>query len=182
MLEQKLDSARKDLLDLSARNRLVNTRRHSARSSRLDIVDELADEVFRILVTEKRKMTFLPTPEPDQAEAGEIEDAPDIDADLWAFVQPDDDDELPGIADRHADAKLQTKIAGESLQKKLLKLSYEARTSEEEQGVNTLYLAIGFLKWFESNRSDADRQAPLILIPVTLERSISECQVSIVLG
>ncbi len=38
MLEQKLDSSRKDLLDLSARNRLVNTRRTATRSSRLGVV------------------------------------------------------------------------------------------------------------------------------------------------
>ena len=176
MLEQKLDSSRKDLLDLSARNRLINTRRTATRSSRLDVVDELADEVFRILVTEKRKMSFLPKPESgDDDSPDDNNDVVELEAednhDSWGLAQPNDGEETEGLAARHSDDKLQTKLVGEKLQKKLLKLSYEARTSEEEQGVNTLYLAIGFLKWFESNRSDADRQAPLILIPVTLERS-----------
>lgn len=108
MLEQKLDSTRKDLLDLSARNRLINTRRTATRSSRLDVVDELADEIFRILVTEKRKMSFLPKPEPGDNQTPEenigvdefeVEDG----LDSWSLAQPDEDEETDGIAARHTD-------------------------------------------------------------------------------
>jgi hypothetical protein len=42
--------------------------------------------------------------------------------------------------------------------------------AEEEQGINILYVAIGFLQWFEDERSDVKREAPLILVPVTLVR------------
>ncbi len=52
-------SWRRDLLDLTARNRLLNTPRTNSRSGRLDIVDELSEEVFRLLVVEKKAMTFL---------------------------------------------------------------------------------------------------------------------------
>ncbi len=167
MLDNKLDDTRKDLLDLSARNRLINTRRSSIRSSRLDIIDELADEIFRILVADERKMSFLAKPE-----SNDNPESIDNDDDLLLFTQPDEEnEETDDVAARHTDDKLQTKLDSEALQKKLLKISYEARSSEEEQGVNTLYLAIGFLKWTESNRSDVERQAPLILIPVTLTRS-----------
>ncbi len=48
---------------------------------------------------------------------------------------------------------------------------YDARTLEEEQGVNILYLALGLLKWFEDDKSDVERFAPLVLLPVRLERS-----------
>ncbi len=175
MLENKLNSTRKDLLDLSARNRLINTRRSAARSSRLDVVDELAEEVFRILIVEKRKMSFLGKPENSTSVARVADASAEVDEAVDEFgsydlEQPDEEVES-GTADRHTDDKLQTNLIDEALQKKLLKLSYEARTSEEEQGVNTLYLAIGFLKWFESNQSAAERQAPLLLIPVTLERT-----------
>jgi hypothetical protein len=40
----------------------------------------------------------------------------------------------------------------------------------EEQGVNILYLSLGQLKWFEVAHSDTPLYAPLILIPVALER------------
>src|SRR5438309_165039 len=52
----------------------------------------------------------------------------------------------------------------------LLDLYFDARTLEEEQGVNVLYLALGFLKWFEAPSSDIPRFAPLLLVPVALER------------
>ncbi|MBU0476159.1 MAG: DUF3320 domain-containing protein [Bacteroidetes bacterium] len=45
-----------------------------------------------------------------------------------------------------------------------------ARTMIQEQGVNILYLALGFMHWYDSDTSDTARKAPLILIPVTLER------------
>lgn len=45
-----------------------------------------------------------------------------------------------------------------------------AKALEDEQGINILYLAIGFLRWFEDERSEVIREAPRILIPVSLER------------
>jgi len=41
----------------------------------------------------------------------------------------------------------------------------------EDQGINTLYLALGMLTWQESESSDKDLHAPLILVPVELQRS-----------
>jgi hypothetical protein len=45
-----------------------------------------------------------------------------------------------------------------------------AKAEMEESGANTLYLALGFLKWFETDLSQKPRQAPLVLIPVELVR------------
>lgn len=42
---------------------------------------------------------------------------------------------------------------------------------EEEQGVNILYLALGFLTWFEDKASNIERKAPLLLLPVELVRN-----------
>jgi hypothetical protein len=47
----------------------------------------------------------------------------------------------------------------------------DAQTLEEEQGVNILFLAIGFLRWFEDERSEVRREAPLVLVPVSLVRN-----------
>jgi hypothetical protein len=47
---------------------------------------------------------------------------------------------------------------------------HDARTFIEEQGVSILYLALGFLKWYEAPSSDKARFAPLLLVPVDLER------------
>ena len=43
-----------------------------------------------------------------------------------------------------------------------------ARTSIADGGSNTLYLSLGFLRWFDETRSGTWRRAPLLLIPVEL--------------
>ncbi len=45
-----------------------------------------------------------------------------------------------------------------------------ARTSVEESGANPMYLAVGFLRWFETDRSQKEFHAPLVLLPVELVR------------
>ncbi len=72
---------------------------------------------------------------------------------------------------RQQDKRLKTKLSPEALQKRLLDIWYDARTLEEEQGINILYLSLGLLKWFEDDKSDVERYAPLVLLPVRLERS-----------
>jgi hypothetical protein len=44
------------------------------------------------------------------------------------------------------DNLLQTKLTKTNLEKKLKSLYYESKEYEEEQGVNVLYIALGFLK------------------------------------
>ncbi|MBN2490247.1 MAG: DUF3320 domain-containing protein [Planctomycetes bacterium] len=72
-LERQLGEARRKLLDLTLRNRLLNHRPSPRRS--LGIVDELASEVYQRLVLEEKAMGFRPAPEPGQAAAGD-EEAP----------------------------------------------------------------------------------------------------------
>lgn len=162
----KLERARRELLDLGKRNRLINTPRHRIRLRTIEVIDEVSQEVYRILVDEQKNMSFVPVPDSEAGEEGVDEE------DLFAgFIQPEDDEvDERGIAKRHTDTRLQTALTSERLQKKLLGLYYTARTSQEEQGVNILYLALGFLKWYESESSDQEYYAPLILVPVSLDR------------
>lgn len=52
----------------------------------------------------------------------------------------------------------------------LTSLYRNSKLSLEESGVNTLYIAIGFLQWFETPKSEKARIAPLILIPIEIIR------------
>ena len=125
------------------------------------MVDELSAEVFRLLVRDRKPMTFQPAPEspdPEPAEDG-------------LLAQPGDEGEDGGLAARHSDLRLQTSVPSVKLQSRLRKTEHDARTFIEAQGVNTLYLALGMLRWFESASSQEARKAPLVLVPVTLERS-----------
>ena len=60
-----LENLRKRLLDLTARNRLINFR-HTKRGS-LRIIDELPNQLVETLLAET-EMRFLPVPEPTREE------------------------------------------------------------------------------------------------------------------
>ncbi len=163
-LNNILQRAREELLDLSARNRLINTPRDSARGKKLDIVEERSEDVFRLLVRERKAMSFLPGKGDDPSEAGDGPVPP-------ALSQPDEEKPAEGTVNpRHGDLRLQTRLTSERLQTRLLDIYYDSQTYEQEQGISILYLAVGFLKWYESPSSDKARFAPLLLIPVNLER------------
>lgn len=66
--------------------------------------------------------------------------------------------------------RLRVYLTEDELNNRLTFLYRSARHSLEENGANTLYLAIGLLRWYESPRSEKARFAPIILIPVDLIR------------
>ncbi len=166
-LENILNRTRNNLLDLSLRNRLLNTPRTSTRSKRLDIVDERSDEVFRILVREQRPMTFLASKEEREVDKEDTRHVSDL---FEEHIPEESEATCNKIAERHVDTRLQTNLTPPNLQKRLLSLHIDARTMEEEQGVSILYLALGFLEWYESPSSEMPRFAPLLLVPVDIER------------
>ncbi len=52
----------------------------------------------------------------------------------------------------------------------LYNLRQKSQAAIEERGVNILFLALGFLCWDDPQEKDVRWRAPLILVPVTLER------------
>ena len=65
---------------------------------------------------------------------------------------------------------LQTLLFPKEFERKASGLLTGARTSIQETGRNTLYLAFGMLEWFESESSDVRFISPLLLYPVSIER------------
>jgi hypothetical protein len=53
------------------------------------------------------------------------------------------------------------------------KISADARLAEQEMGLSTLFLAFGFLEWYDSDTSDKGAFAPLLLLPVQIDRQKS---------
>ncbi|MGM0407920.1 MAG: DUF3320 domain-containing protein [Bacteroidota bacterium] len=70
--------------------------------------------------------------------------------------------------------KLRSYFTEAELSKALTKLYRASRLSLEENGANTLYLAIGFLKWYETSKSELPRYAPLLLLPVEIIRKSAQ--------
>lgn len=66
---------------------------------------------------------------------------------------------------------LQVLMFSSEMESILRNLRSKAESAIEESGANILYLAIGFLEWFESRDSDVPRQSPLFTIPVKLDKS-----------
>lgn len=179
-----LESIRKRLLDLTARNSLINYRH--PKSGCVRVIDELPDQIYEVLQDSKR-LTFIPVPEPTEAElikAGFIK----IDvqtkqkivnypsAEQWAkHIGLNTSYDLPGVFnssdDRHQDTNIQTLLYAPELEARLRHIRTSAESAIEESGANILYLALGFLEWYESRESDQPRLAPLFTVPVHLERS-----------
>jgi hypothetical protein len=167
-IQELLDRSRKELLDLSTRNRLLSIPVNSKSARIIQVYDELSAEVFRMLVNEKKALSFLHGKQTKQPEST---DTQLFDDEEIGLPQPEEQEESgTGTARRHQDLRLQTALSPEGLQRRLRDLYTNARTMIEEQGVNVLYLAFGHLKWFEAGHSETPRYAPLILIPVDLDR------------
>ncbi|MFK5948008.1 MAG: DUF4011 domain-containing protein, partial [Methylococcales bacterium] len=181
-----LESVRKKLLDLTGKNALISYRH--PRASCIRLIDELPDQIYEVL-TAGETFTFIPVPEPTESElvkAGYIEITPDFktnelreypSAEQWAkYLGLDTRYDLPSAEtaedanDRHLDTKLQTLLYSAELDARLRSIRGKSNTAIEESGSNILYLALGFLEWFESRDSDVARLAPLFTIPVQLER------------
>ena len=136
----QLEGARRDLLDISGRNPLLNYRVHAKGKNgttkplarRIEVVDELPREVYRLLVTDGRGMAFLPKPgrENAETETDDLELLPVVDYDPAEVTK------------RQTDLYLQTKLTEQRLDAQLLEIYRTARTLQEEQGVNNLFLAL----------------------------------------
>jgi hypothetical protein len=151
------NDTRKRLVETGTRNRLVHVNRANARGNVINIINERSDNVYAILHAGK-VMRFLALGSDKDVAAGEVQ--------LAATKEPHLQEE------RRTDEQLETRLGPDALQKKLLKIAREAQTAEEESGVNILYLALGFLTWFEDKTSALPREAPLLLVPVELVRNM----------
>ena len=197
-IEVKIGALRKNLLDLTMRNKLLNFK-PQVRSIR--VVDEIPTEIYQLMVLEDKKMQFIPR----QANETRKKDIKPNEVDVQSELQNLNNKNEPGInvdnsvedelklksldisdreasllwklplpnqkvASKHRNLLLQTIHEAEELQKRLFYINQQSKSVLEEQGYNILYLALGFLEWTESSEPRVKRKAPLILIPVVLER------------
>jgi len=91
-----------------------------------------------------------------------------------AGIEPSFDLPIPTaeLKDSHLDSDLQTLLLPDEMERALSAINDQARSSLQETGVNTLYLAIGFLEWYEAPNSQTALYAPLLLHQVDIERKI----------
>ncbi len=139
-----------DVVYQTAIEALVNTGRDDEASvERLD--RQLRDRV--------REQLGLP-PRPARAEVNRAEHARSL------GIEPALDLVATAAKPGHQDGNLQTLKFPDELAAIMAKIHSEARLAEQEAGLSTLFLAFGFLEWYESEASDKPRYAPLLLLPV----------------
>ncbi len=181
-----LANLRMRLLDLTARNRLINFR-HTKRGS-LRVIDELPNQLAKTILADT-EMRFLAIPEPTEEQLIEtghlkfdeesqqiVRMRKDPTADEWArhlgFAtgyevpnsSPDDNSR------KHLDRAIQTLLYPYEMEAKLKNLLQTAESAIQEMGANILYIAFGFLEWFDANDGGSPRIAPLFLVPVHLHK------------
>ena len=163
--ETRLDRWLRQLLDLTMRNRLLNSSSKSKRvipllGSKLDAVEDrlAAGRSFAVL-ERPSELAGKGAPEDEAVRA--------LDALLEAGV---------------GEGQLRSYLDAAELEVRLTNVYREARTAREEGGVNSLYLAVGFLSYRETRQATRSRRAPLLLIPLEIKRKSGRAGYSLVKG
>ncbi|HKS42225.1 MAG TPA: DUF4011 domain-containing protein [Blastocatellia bacterium] len=159
-----INNWKRKLLDVSKRNRALNFRPN--RVTTITITDEQPAEVFRQLYIQDRSMRFRPAPASALAQ-----DQPQENSEGFTPALDFAPYEAARLDQHYKDDILQTSSSPEKLDQSLRRIDEQARASLEEQGVNTLFLALGMLHYKESADSEEIFRAPLVLLPAELNRT-----------
>ena len=156
--KDRLARWQRKLLDLSLRNNLLNFRA-GKKALRLDAPDPNALED---LLSDGQAIRLLPRPELMEGKDPR---------DQVIYEQRSRED----VRREHALDALRRRevfvgMEQQELEARLVDLYRAARTTLQEGGANTLYLAIGFLNWTRDDKAGQKYRAPLVLVPVTLQR------------
>lgn len=145
------------LLDLSLRNNLLNTR---ITRNTLQLISADLDK-FEDALADGSEFRLLPKPT-------------DWDNPLYDFgiyhSLASSDPVIELIKSEISQKRLRTYLTDLELDKSLKHLYRSSRLSIEENGANTLYMALGLLRWYETPNSERPRYAPILLFPVEMIR------------
>lgn len=144
-LNIKIDQWKKRLLDLGKRNRLINFK--ETKRSNVAIISPSYEILYKKFVHDENKFCF-PFP-----------------------LKTSFDENGEELYITHEKGDIETNKTLNEQQKTLKVLRGRAKTSMEEQGINSLYLTFGMIRWKESDTSDIVISSPLILVPATFVMS-----------
>ena len=144
-IEKEFENLRKELLDLTLRNQLLNFK---TRAKTIKINNQTPINIFQTLVLQENKMYFVANKKDKKEEKSSVWDH--IPFDFSKFSE--------------GDKKLEADLTPNELQKRLYYINNQAKTMLQEQGYNILYLAVGFLEWVDKSKPKQSNNAPLVLI------------------
>ena len=168
-MDSRLKIWERNLLDLSLRNVFLNFRGNKG-AVQIFTTDDLVD--LENALSSGTEYRLQPAPEKSlsglQAESG-----------FYYHTERAQEAEAETVKKAFASNRLLTCCTEDAQKKMLLALYRESKNSMEENGANTLYLALGFLRWYEDDKADKERLAPLVLYPIDITRKIHEQSYSI---
>ncbi|MGM0826565.1 MAG: DUF4011 domain-containing protein, partial [Pseudomonadota bacterium] len=152
----RLERWQRKLLDLSARNPLLNQKPNK---TSLPLVCGDPGALEDLLATGAR-ISIAPFPRLQAQDQDE------------GIHRQRTGEDLKDVYSRDALSKKQVLVefTQEELDKRSVEIYRKAQTSLKEGGSNTLFMAVGFLLWKPSDKGNRRYRAPLILLPVALER------------
>ena len=153
----RIERWQKKLLDLTLRNRLLNF--PDTKKTIPFLCTDISYLEDRFAAGASIRLISLP----EQNPLGER------DADLYRDIHGQD------LQRRFATEALQrdelaSTLDAKHLEARLIELDRQVRNDFAEGGANTLFLAVGFLRWKKKPEDDRSYRAPLLLIPVKLDR------------
>lgn len=166
--KDRLARWQRKLLDLSLRNNLLNFR-PGKKALRLEAPDPAAMED---LISEGHAVKLLPRPD--------LMDGSDPRSQAIYEGRNREDVRREHALDALKRREVFVSLDDKELESRLVELFRTARTTLQEGGANTLYLALGFLTWTREKGGQKYR-APLVLVPVTLNRKSARSGFTVVL-
>ena len=154
--EGRLERWQRKLLDLTVRNPLLN---HRATKTSLRIVCPQPGRLEDKLAAGRSiRIAMVPVPSSEKQDE-KIHRQREGESIAEEFAR----DELER-------GRVLVDLPRDQLEKRAVEIYRKAQTALQEGGANTLYLAIGFLLWKRDIKDVRSFRAPLVLLPVTLER------------
>ena len=145
------------LLDLSLRNNLLNTR---LTRDTIPIISVHVNELEDALAANHDFQVLAKPSDWDNAQ---------ISAGIYKAVNASDPI-YDLVRMELSQYRIRTYLDEEKVKRALTHLYRSSRTAMEENGANTLYLALGLLRWYETPSSTKPRYAPILLVPVEIIR------------
>jgi very-short-patch-repair endonuclease len=156
--KDRLARWQRKLLDLSLRNNLLNFK-GGKKSVRLDAPEPGALED---VLSDGAPIRLLPRPD--------LMDGRDPRNQAIHEQRSREDVRREHALDALKRREVFVSVDEQELEMRLVELYRNARTTLQEGGANTLFLALGFLNWTRDDKAGQKYKAPLILIPVSLQR------------
>lgn len=151
--DKKFEAWKHGLLDIGKRNKMINYRKSKRQT--LEITAPDLPSLYNRIAVNEESISFK----------RRVDTSRDIRLTEFFYFM-----DRASAPIELATGEIASDLSTVDMNRTLKQIRSRAKISQEEQGINTLYLSFGFLEW-KQKAGDKPMLAPLILVPVTIELS-----------